>query len=147
MNPLQEFAHCDAAVGGQVLSKRFANTKSRKGYIGTKWRLGQKELKIVNVHLYHDDNNTVSVEKTPSIYAGLFVICLLFLFFVIVIIVFLCNLLFFVCNLCNIVLLFVHVQFFRLFYFSKCLDKRQVAFLDLLEKCDVTDNEPTVISG
>jgi hypothetical protein len=61
--------------------RRFKNTKSRKGYLFTKWKIGKKEFSLVrrfsvitfkykmNIHLYHDDINTTALEKTPSVYA------------------------------------------------------------------------------
>jgi len=52
-----------------VHHRRFEGTKSRKGYLHTKWRLGQTEFELVNVHLYHDDNNTVAIQNIPSKYA------------------------------------------------------------------------------
>jgi hypothetical protein len=47
--------------------------KSRKGYMHTKWRIGNAKkshvLSLCNIHLFHDDINTTAAAETPSIYA------------------------------------------------------------------------------
>jgi len=50
--------------------KRFQGTKSRKGYLRTKWKFGTQECNLINIHLYHDDLNTTAVSNIPSIYAS-----------------------------------------------------------------------------
>jgi len=52
-----------------VKYKRFKGTKSRKGFLQTKWKVNDKEFDLLNIHLYHDDLNTIAVEKTPSVYS------------------------------------------------------------------------------
>uniref|UniRef100_H2Y7Z0 inositol-polyphosphate 5-phosphatase n=1 Tax=Ciona savignyi TaxID=51511 RepID=H2Y7Z0_CIOSA len=43
---------------------------SRKGYIRVRWEIHGKELEFVNVHLFHDDNNLVSIKSSPSPYTA-----------------------------------------------------------------------------
>ena len=44
---------------------------SRKGYLRTRWRLRGTPLDLINVHLFHDASNLVSVESAPSVYCVL----------------------------------------------------------------------------
>ncbi|XP_065184368.1 inositol polyphosphate-5-phosphatase A-like isoform X2 [Sycon ciliatum] len=43
---------------------------SRKGHIITRWRLRNRVVDIVNVHLFHDASNLESVSQSPSIYVA-----------------------------------------------------------------------------
>jgi inositol-1,4,5-trisphosphate 5-phosphatase len=47
---------------------RFEGTKSRKGFLQTKWKVLGNVLSFVNIHMYHDDKNTSAVAKIPSEY-------------------------------------------------------------------------------
>ncbi len=42
---------------------------SRKGYLRTRWRIRGTTFDLVNIHLFHDANNLVSVEAAPSVYS------------------------------------------------------------------------------
>jgi len=48
---------------------RFEGTKSRKGFLQTKWKLINLEYSFINIHMYHDDKNTSAVAKIPSEYS------------------------------------------------------------------------------
>ncbi|XP_051773918.1 inositol polyphosphate-5-phosphatase A [Ctenopharyngodon idella] len=43
---------------------------SRKGFIRTRWALGDCAFDLVNIHLFHDASNLVAWEKSPSVYSG-----------------------------------------------------------------------------
>eukprot|EP00744_Colponema_vietnamica_P005781 GILI01008437.1.p1 GENE.GILI01008437.1~~GILI01008437.1.p1 ORF type:complete len:480 (+),score=135.36 GILI01008437.1:52-1491(+) len=43
--------------------------KTRKGYIRTKWLLGKEEFEFADVHIMHDDDNTLSLTASPSVYS------------------------------------------------------------------------------
>ncbi|XP_064382136.1 inositol polyphosphate-5-phosphatase A-like isoform X2 [Halichondria panicea] len=44
---------------------------SRKGFLHTRWRLfGSRKLNFVNIHLFHDDDNLVALETSPSVYCS-----------------------------------------------------------------------------
>ncbi|XP_035256194.1 inositol polyphosphate-5-phosphatase A isoform X1 [Anguilla anguilla] len=43
---------------------------SRKGFIRTRWALGECTFDLVNIHLFHDASNLVAWEKSPSVYSG-----------------------------------------------------------------------------
>ena len=49
-------------------------TWSRKGYLHTRWLVGGKEIDLVNVHLFHDDNNLTALQRaygeSVSLYAA-----------------------------------------------------------------------------
>lgn len=50
--------------------KKFSDAgSSRKGYMLTTIRVGTQVLNFVNVHMYHDEDNRVVVQKSPSEYA------------------------------------------------------------------------------
>jgi len=49
---------------------RFKGTNSRKGYLKTKLKFGSKECDLVNIHLYHDEYNTIAISNIPSVYAS-----------------------------------------------------------------------------
>ncbi|GAA53270.1 inositol-1,4,5-trisphosphate 5-phosphatase, partial [Clonorchis sinensis] len=42
---------------------------SRKGFIRTRWRIDGCVVEFVNVHLFNDSDNVISVKEHPSIYA------------------------------------------------------------------------------
>ncbi|XP_028391529.1 type I inositol 1,4,5-trisphosphate 5-phosphatase-like [Dendronephthya gigantea] len=42
---------------------------SRKGYLKTKWRISGTIVNLINIHLFHDPSNLVSMESSPSVYA------------------------------------------------------------------------------
>lgn len=46
------------------------NRWSRKGYLRTRWSLNGTQLDLINIHLFHDASNLVSVEEVPSIYCN-----------------------------------------------------------------------------
>lgn len=39
---------------------------TRKGFTLTRWLFGERPVSLVNVHLFHDANNMIAAEKTPS---------------------------------------------------------------------------------
>lgn len=41
---------------------------TRKGHIYTRWTIGGKPLELINIHLFHDVDNRVVLEKSPSVY-------------------------------------------------------------------------------
>lgn len=43
---------------------------SRKGYLKTKWMISGIIVNLINIHLFHDPSNLVSMESSPSVYAG-----------------------------------------------------------------------------
>ncbi|XP_035387266.1 inositol polyphosphate-5-phosphatase A isoform X1 [Electrophorus electricus] len=43
---------------------------SRKGFIRTRWALGDCAFDLVNIHLFHDASNLVAWENSPSVYSG-----------------------------------------------------------------------------
>ncbi|KAK3554149.1 hypothetical protein QTP70_019076, partial [Hemibagrus guttatus] len=43
---------------------------SRKGFIRTRWVLGDCAFDLVNIHLFHDASNLVAWENSPSVYSG-----------------------------------------------------------------------------
>ncbi|XP_065175553.1 inositol polyphosphate-5-phosphatase A-like [Sycon ciliatum] len=43
---------------------------TRKGYILTRWCINEQVFNFLNVHLYHDPSNLVSMESSPSVYAN-----------------------------------------------------------------------------
>ncbi|CAK8688892.1 unnamed protein product [Clavelina lepadiformis] len=43
---------------------------SRKGYSRARWRINNKVIEFVNIHLFHDDSNLVSMKSTPSPYTS-----------------------------------------------------------------------------
>ncbi len=43
---------------------------SRKGFLRSRWRLRGTAVDLVNVHLFHDASNLVSVEAAPSVYCS-----------------------------------------------------------------------------
>ena len=45
------------------------NRWSRKGYLRTRWTLAGTPLDLVNIHLFHDASNLVSLEAVPSVYS------------------------------------------------------------------------------
>lgn len=43
---------------------------SRKGYLHTRWKMfGSRVLNLINIHLFHDDDNLIALEKSPSVYS------------------------------------------------------------------------------
>ncbi|MEQ2184116.1 hypothetical protein GOODEAATRI_004629 [Goodea atripinnis] len=44
---------------------------SRKGFIRTRWALGDCAFDLVNIHLFHDADNVVAWEESPSLYTGI----------------------------------------------------------------------------
>ncbi|KAM9476399.1 inositol polyphosphate-5-phosphatase A isoform 2-T2 [Clarias gariepinus] len=42
---------------------------SRKGFIRTRWALGDCSFDLVNIHLFHDASNLVAWENSPSVYS------------------------------------------------------------------------------
>lgn len=42
---------------------------SRKGFLHTRWRLNNKLLNLVNIHLFHDEDNLIALEQSPSAYS------------------------------------------------------------------------------
>uniref|UniRef100_A0A3Q2CMC2 inositol-polyphosphate 5-phosphatase n=1 Tax=Cyprinodon variegatus TaxID=28743 RepID=A0A3Q2CMC2_CYPVA len=44
---------------------------SRKGFIRTRWSLADCAFDLVNIHLFHDANNVVAWEESPSSYSGM----------------------------------------------------------------------------
>jgi inositol-1,4,5-trisphosphate 5-phosphatase len=50
---------------------KFSNAgTSRKGFVLTSVRIGARALNFMNMHLFHDADNTVAASATPSQYAG-----------------------------------------------------------------------------
>lgn len=44
---------------------------SRKGFLHTRWRLfGSHVINFVNIHMFHDEDNIVALEKSPSVYTS-----------------------------------------------------------------------------
>jgi len=43
---------------------------SRKGYIRTRWKLGNRVIELINIHLFHDENNLISSNQVPSSYSA-----------------------------------------------------------------------------
>nr|CAB3256234.1 type I inositol 1,4,5-trisphosphate 5-phosphatase-like [Phallusia mammillata] len=43
---------------------------SRKGYCRVRWRINGQVIEFVNIHLFHDDNNLVSIKSSPSPYTS-----------------------------------------------------------------------------
>jgi len=43
---------------------------SRKGYIQTRWKIRNKILEFINIHLFHDENNLDSMTQQPSTYSS-----------------------------------------------------------------------------
>nr|XP_002128620.1 type I inositol 1,4,5-trisphosphate 5-phosphatase-like [Ciona intestinalis] len=43
---------------------------SRKGYSRVRWKIYEKEVEFVNIHLFHDDSNLVSIKSSPSPYTA-----------------------------------------------------------------------------
>ncbi len=43
---------------------------SRKGFLRSRWRLRETQVDLVNVHLFHDASNLVSMEAAPSVYCN-----------------------------------------------------------------------------
>lgn len=43
---------------------------SRKGFLATKWKIGENIMHFVNIHLFHDESNFVAMEKSPSDYSS-----------------------------------------------------------------------------
>ena len=41
---------------------------SRKGFMKTRWQIGDETLDFTNVHLYHDESNFVALKSSPSPY-------------------------------------------------------------------------------
>jgi len=52
-----------------IFHQRFPNRKSRKGWIYSRWKFGNQEIDLMNVHLFHDDINTLAIQEIPSVYA------------------------------------------------------------------------------
>nr|KAF6456497.1 inositol polyphosphate-5-phosphatase A [Rousettus aegyptiacus] len=44
---------------------------SRKGFVRTRWSVGDCAFDLVNIHLFHDASNLVAWETSPSVYAGI----------------------------------------------------------------------------
>lgn len=42
---------------------------TRKGHIYTKWQIEGKPLEFVNIHLFHDQDNTIAIQESPSVYS------------------------------------------------------------------------------
>ncbi|XP_039262738.2 inositol polyphosphate-5-phosphatase A-like [Styela clava] len=42
---------------------------SRKGYSRVRWKIKNKVFEFVNIHLFHDDNNLVAIQSSPSSYS------------------------------------------------------------------------------
>eukprot|EP01114_Cavostelium_apophysatum_P015095 TRINITY_DN4048_c0_g2_i1.p1 TRINITY_DN4048_c0_g2~~TRINITY_DN4048_c0_g2_i1.p1 ORF type:complete len:241 (-),score=38.78 TRINITY_DN4048_c0_g2_i1:63-785(-) len=68
MNP-NKLNEISASACTFVKHKRFKNTKSRKGYLHSRWKIGDEQVDFVNIHLFHDDINSVALQSTPSVYA------------------------------------------------------------------------------
>jgi len=49
------------------LFKEFA--WSRKGFLQTRWKINNRILDLVNIHLFHDPSNLIALNSTPSIYS------------------------------------------------------------------------------
>ncbi|KAG1963063.1 inositol polyphosphate-5-phosphatase A [Pimephales promelas] len=68
--------HCDALSSGSLEKEKFPQDYfpeckwSRKGFIRTRWTLGDCAFDLVNIHLFHDASNLVAWEKSPSVYTG-----------------------------------------------------------------------------
>jgi len=43
---------------------------SRKGYIRTRWKIGNRIIELINIHLFHDENNLLSFNQSPSSYSA-----------------------------------------------------------------------------
>ncbi|MEQ2291525.1 Type I inositol 1,4,5-trisphosphate 5-phosphatase, partial [Ameca splendens] len=61
------FCFCRAELSLSVLQGKW----SRKGFIRTRWALGDCAFDLVNIHLFHDADNVVAWEKSPSLYTGI----------------------------------------------------------------------------
>eukprot|EP00164_Ancoracysta_twista_P001683 GFYU01002207.1.p1 GENE.GFYU01002207.1~~GFYU01002207.1.p1 ORF type:complete len:381 (-),score=71.94 GFYU01002207.1:318-1460(-) len=44
-------------------------TKARKGFLRTRWEIGGKEMDMFNIHLFHDENNVIASEESPTRFA------------------------------------------------------------------------------
>ncbi|XP_053477638.1 inositol polyphosphate-5-phosphatase A isoform X1 [Ictalurus furcatus] len=44
---------------------------SRKGFIRTRWAMGDCAFDLVNIHLFHDASNLVACENSPSVYSAI----------------------------------------------------------------------------
>ncbi|XP_027057183.1 type I inositol 1,4,5-trisphosphate 5-phosphatase-like [Pocillopora damicornis] len=42
---------------------------SRKGFMRTRWKINKCVFDLLNIHLFHDASNLVSIEVTPSVYS------------------------------------------------------------------------------
>ncbi|GMT07410.1 hypothetical protein PENTCL1PPCAC_29584 [Pristionchus entomophagus] len=42
----------------------------RKGYLHTRWAVGEKVLDLINVHLFHDESNLALIHENPSLYSS-----------------------------------------------------------------------------
>ncbi|XP_046850579.1 inositol polyphosphate-5-phosphatase A-like [Xenia sp. Carnegie-2017] len=42
---------------------------SRKGYLKTKWKICGIVMNLINIHLFHDPSNLISLRSSPSVYA------------------------------------------------------------------------------
>lgn len=42
---------------------------SRKGYSRVRWKICNKVFEFVNIHLFHDDNNLIAIQTSPSSYS------------------------------------------------------------------------------
>ncbi|XP_074642951.1 inositol polyphosphate-5-phosphatase A-like [Tubulanus polymorphus] len=43
---------------------------SRKGFIRTRWSINSTQFDIINIHLFHDASNLISMEASPSTYVA-----------------------------------------------------------------------------
>ncbi|CAM4728187.1 unnamed protein product [Leuciscus chuanchicus] len=68
--------HSDALSSASLEKEKFPQDYfpeckwSRKGFIRTRWTLGDCAFDLVNIHLFHDASNLVAWEKSPSVYSG-----------------------------------------------------------------------------
>ncbi|XP_047207086.1 inositol polyphosphate-5-phosphatase A-like isoform X1 [Girardinichthys multiradiatus] len=70
---------CAVTLGGSPMVEKekfpqdyFPEGKwSRKGFIRTRWALGDCAFDLVNIHLFHDANNVVAWQESPSLYTGI----------------------------------------------------------------------------
>lgn len=44
---------------------------TRKGFMRTRWRISNRDIDLINIHLFHDAHNVIAWEESPSFYAGL----------------------------------------------------------------------------
>ncbi|KAI6657882.1 Type I inositol 1,4,5-trisphosphate 5-phosphatase isoform X1 [Oopsacas minuta] len=42
---------------------------TRKGFIYTRWTIGGKPLELINIHIFHDADNRISLKESPSLYS------------------------------------------------------------------------------